>query len=330
MLASFLLILPLVLAQNISYTLQDSFKGIDFYHQWDWLTIDDPTRGRTNYVDKETAIAKNLTYLTESGALVMRVDSTSIVSPTSRGRDSIRITTQAAYDEALIIANISHMPIGCGTWPAFWMFSEQGPWPAGGEIDILEAVHDNTTLNIAALHTSPNCLMDPKDSTGKQTGRFLSTNCDANFNWNQGCGVELKDSNSVGKGFNSIQGGYYVTEKTRHFIRVWFFRRGDSWIEKLAADAPSSITTDDFPIPDAYFPLKENCDPDHFDAHNLVINIALCGDWAGNTFTQAGCGKNCTVFVDNNPEAFTNAYWVIDSLSVYTKDVASSSIRIEL
>jgi hypothetical protein len=27
------------------------------------------------------------------------------------------------------------MPVGCGTWPAFWMF---GPdWPNGGEIDTL-------------------------------------------------------------------------------------------------------------------------------------------------------------------------------------------------
>jgi len=30
------------------------------------------------------------------------------------------------------------MPVGCATWPAFWTLSSTGPWPAGGEVDIIE------------------------------------------------------------------------------------------------------------------------------------------------------------------------------------------------
>ena len=68
----------------------------------------------------------------------MRADDWSIVSPSARGRDSIRISSREAYDEALFVLDIEHMPTGCSTWPAFWTLSKAGPWPNGGEIDVIE------------------------------------------------------------------------------------------------------------------------------------------------------------------------------------------------
>lgn len=68
----------------------------------------------------------------------MRADSNSFVAPGSRGRDSVRIKSNAAYDAALMVLELSHMPAGCATWPAWWTLSERGPWPNGGEIDIIE------------------------------------------------------------------------------------------------------------------------------------------------------------------------------------------------
>ena len=70
----------------------------------------------------------------------MRADDWSIVSPSARGRDSIRISSQKAYDEAIFVLDLAHMPAGCATWPAFWTLSQAGPWPAGGEIDIIEGM----------------------------------------------------------------------------------------------------------------------------------------------------------------------------------------------
>jgi hypothetical protein len=70
----------------------------------------------------------------------MRADDWSIVGPSARGRDSIRISSQSAYDEAIFVLDLAHMPAGCATWPAFWSLSQQGPWPAGGEIDIIEGM----------------------------------------------------------------------------------------------------------------------------------------------------------------------------------------------
>ena len=68
----------------------------------------------------------------------MRADDTTIVPPTARGRDSIRISSLNAYTESIVVLDVQHMPAGCSAWPAFWTLSKAGPWPNGGEIDIIE------------------------------------------------------------------------------------------------------------------------------------------------------------------------------------------------
>jgi hypothetical protein len=88
----------------------------------------------------------------------MRADDMKKVANTSRGRDSIRIHSLAAYDDALFVLDLTHMPEGCSTWPAWWTLSQAGPWPQGGEIDIIEGVNLNPA-NLASLHTTPNCTM---------------------------------------------------------------------------------------------------------------------------------------------------------------------------
>jgi hypothetical protein len=70
----------------------------------------------------------------------MRADDWSIVDPATRGRDSVRISSQSAYGDSVIVLDLAHMPSGCATWPAFWTLSQKGPWPNGGEIDIIEGM----------------------------------------------------------------------------------------------------------------------------------------------------------------------------------------------
>ncbi len=43
-----------------SFDLEDCFIGNDFFNAFDWQTFDDPTQGRVNYVDKDTAIQNGL------------------------------------------------------------------------------------------------------------------------------------------------------------------------------------------------------------------------------------------------------------------------------
>jgi len=70
----------------------------------------------------------------------MRADNENVLNSTARGRNSIRITSQESWDDAVYVLDIIHMPEGCATWPAFWTKSATNLWPAGGEIDIIEGI----------------------------------------------------------------------------------------------------------------------------------------------------------------------------------------------
>ena len=88
----------------------------------------------------------------------MRVDDWSTVDASARGRDSLRITSQNAYNEGIFVLDLAHMPTGCATWPAFWTLSQAGPWPAGGEIDIIEGMRSPISLvssSESAMRASP-------------------------------------------------------------------------------------------------------------------------------------------------------------------------------
>ncbi|KAL5523819.1 hypothetical protein ACEPAG_7992 [Sanghuangporus baumii] len=54
-------LVPTVLGQ---FNLKDNFVGNDFFSGFKWETFDDPTHGRVNYVDQNTARANNLSYAT--------------------------------------------------------------------------------------------------------------------------------------------------------------------------------------------------------------------------------------------------------------------------
>jgi hypothetical protein len=118
----------------------------------------------------------------------MRADNWSIIGSSSRGCDSVRISSKTAYGDSVIVLDLARMPAGCGTWPAFWTRSQEGPWPHGGEIDIIGGMllvsHVSSELltctllcagvnkqenNQANLHTTPGCQM-PSDLMRVQSG----------------------------------------------------------------------------------------------------------------------------------------------------------------
>lgn len=189
-----LVVIPATCAR---FRIADTFKGRDFFDGFNWETLNDPTDGRVNFVDMSTAMRSNLSFgtyyakycwksvLTQISSLsasedkfIMRADHAKVVSPDDRGRDSVRITSQKAWDDSTIVLDLSHMPEGCATWPAFWTLSQQGPWPRGGEVDVIEGQSCTLTQNsssclplqqlgvnlqksnLASLHTTSDCIMD--------------------------------------------------------------------------------------------------------------------------------------------------------------------------
>jgi beta-glucanase (GH16 family) len=95
-----------------------------------------------------------------------------IVPPTKSGRINTKLGATMKYGRVEVTAKL---PAGDWLWPAIWMMPVKdtyGPWPASGEIDIMESRGNNHTYpqggnNIAssALHWGP----DPANDAWWQT-----------------------------------------------------------------------------------------------------------------------------------------------------------------
>ena len=121
----------------------------------------------------------------------MRADDRSVVDPSARGRDSVRISSQDTFDEAIIVLDLEHMPAGCATWPGFRTKTQVGPSPPGAVVDIIEGTSQHLSRltypyhslayfhraginlneeNQATLHTAPNCTIPSDGGARQQTG----------------------------------------------------------------------------------------------------------------------------------------------------------------
>lgn len=193
-----------------------------------------------------------------------------------------------------------------------------GPdWPNGGEIDIIENVHE-ATKNHMTLHTNEGCTVD--SSTGF-SGNLLTSNCDVEAPGqykNAGCGIESTDTRSYGAGFNQASGGVYAAEWTSDGISVWFFSRSSNIPADITSGNPDPTS---WGTPAAHFADSASCDIDsHFSDMQIIFDTTFCGDWAGSVWDSSSCsslGGSCVDYVANNPTAFSEAYWDINSLRVY-------------
>ncbi|KAI0759554.1 laminarinase [Trametes elegans] len=293
-----------------TYSQSDSYQGSSFLQGFSHQAISDPTHGRVNYVDQGTALAQNLTYAS-GDHFVIRADHTTTLSASGPGRNSVRLQSNKQYRTHVTVWNVRHMPQGCATWPALWEVGAD--WPNQGEIDVVEGVNDQTP-NQSTLHTNAGCTVPASRS---QTGTATGNNCDTAATNNAGCGVQAPTSNSYGPAFNNAGGGWYAMERTNSFIKIWFWSRNDGSVPSDVKNGASSVNTGNWGTPYAYFP-SQSCDiSSHFGAHNIIINLTLCGDWAGAVYGQDGCPGDCVSYVNQNPSAFTNAYFDIQWLKIY-------------
>ncbi|KAJ7648657.1 hypothetical protein DFH06DRAFT_1332264 [Mycena polygramma] len=301
------------MALGAIYFRSDSIVGHRFYDAFNFEASQIRlTAG--NYVNKKTAEKQKLTAVS-GDTFILRADHHTVISNSSAvGRNSVRIRTNKAYTTHVAVFDILHMPEGCGTWPAVWETNEAN-WPAGGEVDILEGVNDQGTDQVT-LHTSPGCTM-PQNRT--QTGTSLQLDCDVSVNFNTGCGVRSKDALSYGPLFNAHHGGWYAIERTNKFISVWFWSRNAAHVPGEVKAGHAIVNTHNWGIPAAHFPDTSCNLREFFEANNIIINLTLCGDFAGqaSVYAASGCPSTCNDFVDNNPAALANAYFQFNSINIY-------------
>jgi hypothetical protein len=298
-------------AKAAAFTITDTFDYTNFFNEYTFFSGADPTNGFVTYTSDAAANASGLAGYSNS-QVYLGVDSTTVNPP--GGRASVRLSSQKSYNHGLFIADIVHMPVGCGTWPAWWTF---GPnWPASGEIDIIEGVNSQAFDQIT-LHTSAGCTMSSASSLA--SSNLANGNCQGN----SGCSISTTNSQGFGAGFNSIGGGVYAMQWESSGIDVWFFPR-----TAIPADITSgSPNPSGWGTPTAAFG-GSGCNIDqHFMNHNIVFDTTFCGDWAGQSSSWASCAQStgvatCQEYVAANPAAFKNAFWLINSVKVYSQGAA--------
>ncbi|KAG6333764.1 hypothetical protein ID866_5326 [Astraeus odoratus] len=289
------------------YILSDNIVGNDFYNAFIFEAIADPAHGRVNYTDQVTAQQLGLVSATQN-SFTLSADDTTVLSATGPGRNSFRIRSTGLYTTHVAIFDIVHMPEGCGTWPVGFsltvVFSDfnfltqavwetlESDWPNSGEIDIVEGVN-NVSPNQVHLHTGAN-------------------------NSNVGCGSAFDYAPaSFGPQFNAIGGGWYAVERTNDYISIWFWGRSDQSVPVEVTMAASAINTSNWGTPAAYFSNIDCNLASLFGSNNIIINLSFCGDWAGEAYSSSGCPSTCVDYVNNNPQAFTGAYFQFASIRVY-------------
>jgi hypothetical protein len=313
----------------IPYTLVADYSGNNFYDGFVTFHGADPTNGKVNYTTSSFAAEKGylaFNHHEESNQTRARIGVDSVEDATANGRNSVRLTSRKTFSAGtLLVADVNHIPVGPGLWPAMWLLGTGGEWPTVGEIDILETVHD-TPYNAMTLHTAPGCTVD--NVTTSFSGQLQSANCNENTAFT-GCSIHSTPNTtslgstfaSAGHAFNAQGGAIYVTEWTPLGIKIWAFAR-DTVPASLNSDNPS---TESFPTPLAAFSGK-GCDyAQSFRDMVLIINTDFCGDWAGKVWAESGAQKatgveTCDAYVAQNPEKFTEAFWEISSIKVYANE----------
>jgi len=291
------------------YVLTDHFVGSNFFNNFNFFDNVDPSHGYVNYVSSQNAKAKGLVHVTSNSSVYIGCDSTNIA--VGLGRDSVRLESKHKWTYGLFVMDLTHMPTGCGTWPAWWLY---GPnWPYGGEIDIIEGVNQQTA-DQTTLHTSYGCTNSQNFTlySGIPTGAGDDCN-------NNGCGI-VAEHGTFGAPFNKAQGGVFALEWTENYIQNFFWER--EYVPMgILLDTPDPSNWGE---PYAYFELGESCPSSHFYEHTMVINTNFCGDWAGAVFSSQCPGfSSCTDYVKSTPAAFTEAYWNINYIKVYQNSTHS-------
>jgi hypothetical protein len=95
-----------------TYKLAQSYAGQTFFDNFSFFTAADPTNGKVAYQSKTAALSQNLAYVQPDGIAVMKVDNTTSLGA-GANRNSVRITSNAAFNTGLMIFDIVNMPFGC-------------------------------------------------------------------------------------------------------------------------------------------------------------------------------------------------------------------------
>ncbi|RPD63371.1 hypothetical protein L227DRAFT_521471 [Lentinus tigrinus ALCF2SS1-6] len=309
------------------YKLVKDYSGSNFFTGWDYADgFDNTTNGAVNWLNQSAATTANLTSINSEGRAIIKVDdftnlpNVTVVTDQLK-RDSISLSTHDFFGVgSVIIFDAVHLPFGCSVWPAFWTRAPN--WPHGGEIDILEEVN-LVTNNQMVLHTDPGCTQADGVT---QLGTTKGSDCSAGTSSRTGCAVTETQPNSFGEGFNNAGGGVWATQFDESGIFVWFWNR--SVIPSDVSNTSQSVDPSTWGTPSAAWPSSSCNITQFFQPQQIVLDITLCGDFAGQpNIYQATCGKPGETVVANTCYAdnvngtganYADAFFEVNYVKVYS------------
>lgn len=275
---------------NKYYSLDWKAEGHTFFDDLVFQGGHGATGGAANYAGSKADALSHGTISTTAHHAYMMVGKAFNTAAGPR-RNSVKVQTRKAWKHFLGVLRYKHVPFGLGIWPAFWMNGPLGTWPNGGELDVLEyASHDGQKVS---MHTGAHnhCQLSPGEVTkcGEMPdSNGMGYNCYTNYGTkNLGCGPTTFAGQRPPEYWSSNPGAMAI-EWTDRFIKVFYFDE---------ANIPEDLDVD-FPRPEswdekwviAYFPFAASNEkhpgscPNPADVlmkQNIIMNIELCGDWAG-------------------------------------------------
>ncbi|KAH8883551.1 hypothetical protein GQ53DRAFT_786731 [Thozetella sp. PMI_491] len=311
---------PLAAAwSNSTFNLVRHYAPENFTDQFFFRSgSNDPSLGFVNYLGYRDAHETGLVGVVNNKFYVGVDFTTTLSVNASKGRNSVRLESKESFNHGLLIADIAHMPGDqCGVWSSLWTFNfEEEPY---GEIDIIEGTNHQTT-NSVSLHTCGKCSFS-SNTTRMRTDCDMHADQDCEHGTNaNGCGVRGR-ANSFGDAFNLAGGGVYALLLESSFIRVWHWQNGSvpSDVQSGRPDPSKwNVPTADFDSANGGCEVAQ-----HFRNQTIVIDIDFCGEsidqktWESDTRCATQQYQSCTSFVAANPDAFSQAYWLFNSIKLY-------------
>lgn len=304
---------------SMLYSLNWEARGHNFFNDFTFMTVDE-MHGAAEFVSKEQAFAEGLAWA-DDGHAGIKVGAR---SATPMKRKSVNVHTNYAWDPNagfLAVMKYRRLPVGPGMWPSFWTMNSDVLWPGGGELDILEYASDQRSA--VTFHTDRACWLDKgrmdafanAHFSGRENG-MVRTNCRTNYFQNL-LGCTPRQKGLTGQAHASTPGILAMEWNSQH-IKVFKIPEGQI-PQDLQHGSPNPDTWDQWVI--AYFPFAPGCEG-IAGPQELVLDIGLCGDWAGGFWgkspmtqipgysTWNGCAVSifdperdcCTRFV-SSPEA---------------------------
>jgi hypothetical protein len=171
---------------------------------------------------------------------------------------------------------------------------------------------------------------------------------------NQGCVIQSREDHTLGPGFNQRGGGIFVLQwdpLVTKSIQSWVFPKSgpipdnlldsirsastfgrhsmETFARREAVPDPKSWNV----LPYGYFAIGNStgCSADHFQNMNLILNLAFCGNVAGNRFFM-DCPEMqtlgitdpilaCNEYIASEPKDLEEAFWSIRGVYVFERSI---------